>query len=137
MPRKYLPYIALLAAALFYFWVKRNQKGSTKTNIPVDIQSPGKKQEDFNRTARLIRYSKHARCRMDCRHIDESEVKEILKDGVINYEKIETDAKGRTYPLEGKTHDGQHVRVVFAPHEDEMVVVTVIDMERDWPCNCN
>jgi hypothetical protein len=74
---------------------------------------------------------------MDCRHIDESEVKEILQNGAINYEKIETGEKGKTYPLEGITHDRQHVRIVFAPHDTELVVVTVIDLEKEWLCDCN
>jgi len=74
---------------------------------------------------------------MECRHIDESEVKEILQEGKINYNKIEEDDKGKTYPLEGITHDHQLVRIVFAPHEKELVVVTVIDLEKEWPCDCN
>jgi hypothetical protein len=73
---------------------------------------------------------------MECRHIDESEVKEILKEGVINYSKVEEDDKGKTYPLEGTTHDKQHVRIVFAPHSNELVVVTVIDLDTEWPCDC-
>ena len=75
---------------------------------------------------------------MDCRHIDESEVKEILAKGEINYNKEETSEKGITFPLEGITHDGQHVRIVFAPKENEIIVVTAIDLDKDWPCgNCN
>lgn len=74
---------------------------------------------------------------MECRHIDESEIKEILQDGKINYNKIESGEKGKTYPLEGMTHDHQHVRIVFAPHENELVVVTAIDLEKEWPCDCN
>ena len=74
---------------------------------------------------------------MDCRHIDESEVKEILENGTLKYERIEKNNKGFTYPLEGYTHDQQHVRIVFAPHEDTLVVVTVIDLEKEWECNCN
>lgn len=73
---------------------------------------------------------------MDCRHIDESEVKEILKEGVINYSKVEESEKGKTYPLEGTTHDKQHVRIVIAPHTDELVVVTVIDLDTEWSCDC-
>src|SRR5689334_9103439 len=34
-------------------------------------------------------YTKHARCRMGCRHIDESEVTEILEKGRVNYAKSE------------------------------------------------
>lgn len=73
---------------------------------------------------------------MECRHIDESEIKEILEKGQINYNKIESDARGRSYPLEGITHDKQHVRVVFASKNDALIVVTCIDLDNDWPCNC-
>ena len=73
---------------------------------------------------------------MACRHIDESEVKEILKDGKINYAKIEEDSKGRTYPVEAITHDKQHVRIVIAPYLNKLVVVTVIDLDKEWQCNC-
>ena len=34
-------------------------------------------------TARLI-LTKHAKCRMDCRHISEDEIKEIIHDGKVN-----------------------------------------------------
>ncbi len=74
---------------------------------------------------------------MECRDIDVSEVKEILLKGTINYAKIEESKKGKTYPLEGITRDGQKVRLVVAPHDNEMVIVTVIDMEKEWQCNCN
>jgi len=74
---------------------------------------------------------------MDCRHIDETEVLEILATGSLNYDKIEEDSRGKTYPLEGKTHDDQHVRIVFAPKQDALVVVTVIDLDKEWACKCN
>ena len=136
MYKKYLHLIAVLAAATFLWFVKSKQRGTypvkTNTNVTIPANAP----EGFDRhTAKLI-FTKHARCRMDCRHIDESEVKEILDKGEINYDKIEKDDRGRTFPLEGITHDKQHVRVVFAPKKDEMVVVTVIDLERDWYCAC-
>ena len=83
-------------------------------------------------------YTKHARCRMDCRRIDESEVKEILQKGTINYAKSEpNDKPDPKYALEGITHDGQEVRIVFAPSKKGMVVITVIDMKQEWQCACN
>ena len=70
-------------------------------------------------------------------NIDESEVKEILKNGNINHKKIQSDKRGKTYPVEGYTHDKQHVRIVFAPKgDDALVVVTVIDLETEWKCDC-
>lgn len=88
------------------------------------------------RTSRMI-YTKHARCRMACRHIDESEVQEILERGIINERKSEPAGRpDPKYALEGRTHDGQQVRIVFAPTSRGMVVITVIDLDTNWSCDC-
>ncbi len=136
MKNKSYPFLILVAAALLFFWVKKNQRGNQPGRVTVDaVKDDYFALRSGNKT---IKYSLHAKCRMDCRHIDESEVKEILANGIINYNKEETTEKGITYPLEGITHDGQHVRIVFAPKEKEIVVVTAIDLDKDWPCgNCN
>ncbi len=135
MNKKYFPYLALIAAVLFFIWIKKNQSGKPAgRKTTTEMQRPGG--VDFDRRAGKLVYSKHARCRMDCRHIDESEVQEILEEGRVNESKIENSSKGVSYPLEGKTHDGQQVRVVFARHEETMVVVTVIDLDKDWACDC-
>ncbi len=125
---KFLPFLALIAAILIFIWVKKNQ--GSKSGYK-DIQSS----EYINRKASL-KYSKHAKCRMGCRMIDDSEVREIIDKGVINYSRVEETDKGKTYPLEGTTHDGQQVRIVVAPDDDELVIVTVIDLGKDWPCEC-
>lgn len=85
-----------------------------------------------------IHYSKHARCRMECRHIDESEVKEILTNGTINYNKSELQGEvcRKRYAVEGTTHDNQRVRLIFAPCGNEETVVTVIDLGKEWSCDC-
>jgi len=136
MTKKYLPFIVLIAAALILFYIKKNQRGSFPTNPSTEISIPAISGGAFNRNAHKIIYSKHARCRMDCRHIDESEVMEILKSGTLNVAKIEEDSRGKTYPLEGKTRDNQNVRIVFAPRQEDMVVITVIDLDKDWVCDC-
>jgi hypothetical protein len=151
MLKKYLPYIVLLLAAFAILYIKSHQRGSINLNtVPVQTDSrrvddtvsaitngtdnPG---DDFNRSVDHIIYSKHARCRMECRHIDEDEVKEILKDGKVNERKIETDDRGKTYPLEG-TAERHHLRIVFAPKGDDAVeVVTCIDLDTDWQCDCD
>ena len=116
-----------------FFWVKKNQRGRLQERR---IEKKAAGHSPLNRNTSLIEYSKHARCRMDCRQIDESEVKEILAAGVINEDKIQTSEKGTSYPLEGRTHDGQNVRIVFAPKAEKLVVVTVIDLDREWVCDC-
>ncbi|MFN8253576.1 MAG: DUF4258 domain-containing protein [Ferruginibacter sp.] len=147
MLKRYLPYILLLAAAFLLWFIKSHQRGSSKTvksvieKVEPAIPAPANNDviadnSPIDRTPEHLIYTKHARCRMECRHIDETEVHEILKGGVVNYKKVEEDERGKSYPLEGFTHDKQHVRIVFAPKRNDLVVVTVIDLERDWPCDC-
>lgn len=146
MLKKYLPYIVLLAAAFLLWYVKSHQRGTKNIKTTTEkiepvlnpvTEKPVAENDPIDRTPGRLIFTKHARCRMECRHIDETEVKEILEDGVINYKKVEEDDRGKSYPLEGFTHDKQHVRIVFAPKRNDLVVVTVIDLERDWPCDCN
>ena len=143
--KKYLPFIILIAAAGFLFFIKQKQRGPKQyvdqDKISVPVVNPVKDIETseltIDRTATSIIYSKHARCRMECRYIDESEVKEILLMGKLNESKIQQSKKGTTYPLEGITHDKQHVRIVFAPKGRNIIeVVTCIDLDKEWPCNC-
>ena len=98
--------------------------------------SPGK-DANLDRSVSHFIFTKHARCRMDCRHIDESEVREILQKGTINYGKSEpNDKPDPKYAVEGRTHDGQQVRIVFAPSRRGIVVITVIDLNVEWQCDC-
>ena len=74
---------------------------------------------------------------MGCRMIDAGEVEEILQQGTINYQKSDLRSfPDPKYALEGMTHDGQQVRIVFANSPRGPVVITVIDLGRDWPCDC-
>ncbi|MFL9483557.1 DUF4258 domain-containing protein [Chitinophagaceae bacterium LWZ2-11] len=92
----------------------------------------------FDRNPAHIRYSKHAKCRMDCRHINETEIAEILHTGTINYKKSELDGEvcRRKYAVEGYSKERQHLRIIFAPCNTEMTVVTVIDLGVEWQCDC-
>ena len=135
MKKQNTGYIILLLAALLFFFIKTNQRGK-KTNIRerVTVENATDAYTQLRGGNKTITYSRHAKCRMECRHIDESEVKEILQNGEINFGKEQESEKGVTYPLEGKTHEGQRVRIVFAPHENDVTVVTAIDLDTDWPC---
>lgn len=85
---------------------------------------------------RLI-YTKHANCRMDCRKIDKSEIDYIRKEGKINYYKSSLEDKPcPTIAKEGRTKDGQKVRIVFAECDRETKVVTAIDLENNYDCYC-
>lgn len=149
MLKKYLPYIFLVAAAMLLLFIKKNQRGSVSSKqrteqsdnritVPAVLPEQGNTDEveGFDRNTSNLVFSKHAKCRMDCRKIDETEVREILKNGTINRKKIQSDKRGMTYPVEGYTRDNQHVRIVFAPKENGLVVVTVIDLDKEWSCDC-
>jgi len=90
----------------------------------------------FRDTNHLI-LTRHVKCRMDCRHITAQEIKEIIRNGNVNYSKSGKGSKGdETIALEGYSNEHQHLRVVVAPESDGLVVITCIDLDREWPCNC-
>lgn len=114
--------ILLLAAVVYYLKPAKNTAGT----------------EPFRTVTRLI-YSKHARCRMDCRDITEDEIRKVLKGGTLNREKSGYDKKHKdeTFALEGYGDGDQYIRVVVTPEKNELLVITVIDLRKDWPCDCN
>ena len=92
--------------------------------------------ETFRNTTHLI-LTKHVKCRMDCRQITIDEIKEILQKGNVNYAKSGIGTQGdSTYALEGYSLDNQHIRVIVAPKNNNLVVITCIDLNKDWPCHC-
>lgn len=125
MKRKTKGYFLLVIVIVFlivkgFSWFKNENQGN----------------ESFRNISHLI-LTKHVKCRMDCRHITEEEIKEILKDGSVNYAKSGIGSKGdSTFALEGYSHENQHIRVVVAPEGDGLVIITCIDLGKEWPCNC-
>ena len=103
-----------------------------------DVFSPNEShREPFRNISHLI-LTKHAKCRMACRQITQDEIRQILKDGVINYKKSGIGSQGdSTFAVEGYSHEKQHIRVVVAPENDGLVVITCIDLDREWSCDCN
>lgn len=126
MERKNYWLITIIIIVAAGFWLKiQHNNDLTKSN------------DAFRNTTHLI-LTKHARCRMDCRHITEKEIIEIVHDGKINYAKSGKGSKGYdTYALEGYSSEHQHVRVVVAPEDDGLVVITCIDLDNEWACNCD
>lgn len=95
--------------------------------------------ETFIRNVSALQYTKHARCRMDCRQISEAEVRDILQNGKLNAGKSDpADKPCPTYALEGYSRqDQQHLRIIFAQCDNTTRVVTCIDLDREFTCNCN
>jgi hypothetical protein len=131
MTRKTLLKILFLVAVLACFFLLNRESQRAHQANQENHENHG-----LDRTSKII-YTKHARCRMACRHIDETEVQEILIKGRINHEKSDPASRPDSkYALEGITDDGQEVRIVFAAAANGMVVITVIDLQKEWSCNC-
>ncbi|MBV7531136.1 DUF4258 domain-containing protein [Chitinophaga sp. sic0106] len=141
--QKYLPVLllgVLLIAGWHQEWWKR--ESGTIPGSKGHVTSPPTPEPKIagallNREARL-EFTKHAKCRMECRHVTAAEVAEILQKGEVNLEKSNpNDRPCPTFALEGYSHDGQHLRIVFAPCDKSSArVVTCIDLDKDWTCHC-
>ncbi|MDO6435422.1 DUF4258 domain-containing protein [Flavitalea sp. BT771] len=111
--------------------------GCGQSSTPTVEGSP------IDRHAGRLIYTRHAHCRMDCRHITEKEIREILEGGEINYRKSQPDGHpDAKYALEGYTKEGQHLRVIFAvptgrpETAHSLVVITCIELGVEWQCDC-
>ena len=143
MNKKWLPYILILvlgAAVIVIKTCKNNNKPEPKPkNTDKERKEPASVNRDrgFDRRISYIEYSFHAKCRMQCRHITQAEVEDIMQNGKINYKKSELkNVRCPRYAVEGNTEDDQFVRVIFAQCNEKTAVVTVIDLETEWQCDC-
>lgn len=143
--KKFIPYLILAVFFVIALVVKQYREGSaTHTEPTTTTQNrSGEKSvrsennlERFRNPEEEYFFTKHARCRMECRHITQKEVKEIVRKAQVNYNKSDmNDPKGPTYALEGYTaQDRQHVRIIVAPKQKHLSIVTVIDLDEDWNC---
>ena len=110
-----------------------------QANASFEIINNGASLDEVNAMLadHALTYTKHARCRMNCRKIDQSEVEYILQSGKVNLRKSDPkDAPCPTYSLEGITKDNQEVRVVFADCANATKVITAIDLGEDHKCHC-
>ncbi|HEU4606663.1 MAG TPA: DUF4258 domain-containing protein [Chitinophagaceae bacterium] len=122
--RKY--YWVFLLLLLTGWWLLRPQQSDT---------GPASSWRDMSHRELVL--TRHAKCRMACRHIDEGEIRELLQKGKLNTSKSEPDARpSPRYALEGTSSDGQQLRIIVAPEGAKMVVITVIDLGREWACHC-
>jgi len=94
---KTFPFLALIAAVILFFWVKQHQNGKAGG---VTAGGANRAYTELRSGNKTLVYSRHARCRMDCRHIDESEAKEILQDGTVNFSQAHP-FFAHAYELEG------------------------------------
>ncbi len=120
-------FAATLALAYVEYGLENTAQGPAQ-NVPAPPEDD---------VGKLI-VTKHGRCRMQCRQISMSEVREVIAKGNVNERKSNADAKPcpvRTY--EGRTSDGQLARIVVGECATSRKIITVIDLERKYRCACN
>ena len=143
--KKAIPYLFLLVLLVVALFVRQYKERHYKESGQTHQQESRKGKTNSGSESNLdyfrdpqseYYFTKHARCRMDCRHITQKEVKEIVLQAEVNYNKSRLDApNGPTYALEGYTSkDKQHVRIIVAPKQKHLSIVTVIDLDEDWEC---
>lgn len=122
--------LLLIGVLAWYFSAGRDAKPGAQ-----NVRNTAR--ETFDRDSLRLEYSKHARCRMDCRQISEAEIQELRKTGRVNLAKSELDnERCPRWALEGNSADGQQLRIIFAQCASEMVVVTAIDLGEEHACAC-
>ena len=140
--RKAFVFILLIVMALAVIIIKQcknNKLPQSKTINTSRKDRTGNVNRDrgFDRRISYIEYSNHARCRMDCRHITQAEIEDIMQNGKVNYNKSDLkNARCPRYALEGVTKDEQRVRIIFAQCNESTTIVTVIDLNTEWQCDC-
>lgn len=93
--------------------------------------------EAFDRHPAHLYYTKHALCRMDCRHISREDISEILQRGIINVNKSnKNDRPCPTYAVQGTTTDGESLRVILAQCDKDTKIITCYNLMEDFECHC-
>lgn len=133
----------VIVLGISLFFVKRcRQNDPVKPGVTTDKKrkdpaSDVDRNRGFDRRVSYLEYSNHAKCRMQCRKISQAEVEEIMRDGTVNYKKSDLqNTRCPRYALEGVTRDDQRVRIIYAQCDNKTEVVTVIDLNTEWSCDC-
>ena len=109
----------------------------SRSTDPNGLDHGDTNHEPFDRHAELV-FTRHARCRMDCRHISAKEIHEVLDQGIINYSKSEPNSHpDPKYAVEGYTAEQQHLRIIVAPENTKLIIITCIELGVEWSCHCN
>lgn len=136
--KKAAPIILVFALAALVFIIRQcTDERDTNDNTKRTNSTTIDRDRGFDRRISYIEYSNHAKCRMQCRKISQAEVEEIMQEGKINYNKSDLqNARCPRYALEGVTTDNQKTRIIFAQCNAKTTVVTVIDLDTEWNCDC-
>ena len=131
-------YLVMMFTLILAAWLLSRKADKPESKKQPDVRLSVNRNRGFHRDTDYLEYTRHARCRMECRKITEAEVKEIMLEGNINYRKSNVKATPcPVYAVEGRTAaDDQRVRIVFAQCDKKTRVVTCIDLDNEFNCAC-
>lgn len=142
--KKAAPIILVFALVALTFIIRQCKNETASGSRTIDTNKTTKKEQStvdrdrgFDRRISFLEYSNHAKCRMQCRNISQAEVEKIMQEGKINYNKSDLqNVRCPRYAVEGITGDNQKTRIVFAQCNEKTTVITVIDLDTEWSCDC-
>ena len=136
--KKLAPFLILILMAILVIVIKRC-KGEPliTTSKKTNSTSIAKRDHGFDRTLSYIEYTAHAKCRMQCRHISQQDVEDIMRSGEINYSKSDVnEAPCPVYAVQGYTRTNEHLRVIFGQCDYKTKVITCYNLDEDFACHC-
>ena len=76
--KKAFPYLLLAVLAIAALLIKRNAVQARRVTETVD------RNNGLDRRTNMLEYTAHATCKMNCVHISQQQVAQILQNGQIN-----------------------------------------------------
>jgi hypothetical protein len=137
MNKKSWPLILIIALALVIVLVKRFRTPAGGIDSRTGNTYKKSRDRGFDRAVSYLVYTNHAKCRMDCRHISQNDIKEIMRTGEINYRKSNVDETPcPVYAVQGYTTEHEHLRVIFGQCDQSTKVITCYNLDEEPECHC-
>ncbi|HEY1021617.1 MAG TPA: DUF4258 domain-containing protein [Flavisolibacter sp.] len=96
-----------------------------------------KRKEAFDRDPPQLQFSSLALCQMACRGIRKTEIEEIMKKGVINFNRSDRRRSPcPSFALQGLTASGKSLAIVFAQCPLETTVMACYNPKDTTRCDC-
>ncbi|MGN6163550.1 MAG: DUF4258 domain-containing protein [Flavisolibacter sp.] len=137
--KKLAPFLILVLLALLVIVIKKC-KGEdivAPKKSTASAKKVSKRNHGFDRTLSYIEYTAHAKCRMQCRHISQQDIEDIMRSGDINYSKSDVnEAPCPVYAVQGYTRTNEHLRVIFGQCDYKTKVITCYNLDEDFECHC-
>ena len=119
----------LIGCTMIYFTLIRGKNRS--------YWLPENRVKELIKKSKMI-YSPLAKCEMECRSINEKEIKNILENGDVNFK--ESNTRGTPHPsyiMEGTTSENKKVRIITNTYDSiaEITGINFLNAEKD-SCHC-